>query len=105
MVDRKTNTRGAQPVKEVHTDTVFEFIRRHSVPWAMIYTDGSSVYSARLAQPHDSVNHHAGEFARGKVHTNSVESFWAMLKRAHHSTYHKMSPKHLGLVHQRVFMP
>ena len=29
------------------------------------------------------------------VHTNGIESFWSMLKRAHKGTYHKMSPKHL----------
>ena len=27
--------------------------------------------------------------------TNGIESFWAMLKRAHTGTFHKMSPKHL----------
>ena len=36
-----------------------------------------------------------GEFVRGKVHTNSVENAWSLLKRAYHGTYHRMSPKHL----------
>lgn len=30
-----------------------------------------------------------------KVHTNGVESFWSMLKRAHKGTFHRLSPKHL----------
>ena len=30
------------------------------------------------------------------AHTNGIESFWAMLKRAHTGTYHKLSPKHLN---------
>ena len=29
------------------------------------------------------------------AHTNDVESFWCMLKRAHKGTFHKMPPKHL----------
>ena len=29
------------------------------------------------------------------VHTNSVESFWSMLKRAHKGTFHRLSSKHL----------
>ena len=29
------------------------------------------------------------------AHTNGMESFWSMLKRAHMGTFHKLSPKHL----------
>ena len=29
------------------------------------------------------------------AHTNGMESFWSMLKRAHTGTFHKLSPKHL----------
>ena len=31
----------------------------------------------------------------GPVHVNGIESFWAMLKRAHKGTFHKISKKHL----------
>src|ERR1700689_2421955 len=31
--------------------------------------------------PHDAVKHSAGEYVRGEVHTNSIESFWSHLKR------------------------
>ena len=30
------------------------------------------------------------------AHINGIECFWAMLKRVHKGTYHKMSKKHLG---------
>ena len=29
------------------------------------------------------------------AHTNGVESFWSMLKRAHKGTFHRLSVKHL----------
>jgi hypothetical protein len=29
------------------------------------------------------------------VHTNDVESFWSLLKRAHVGTFHKLSEDHL----------
>ena len=43
----------------------------------------------------ETVNHGVGEYVRGMAHTNGVESFWSMLKRAHKGIYHKMSAKHL----------
>ena len=41
------------------------------------------------------MKHSVGEYVREQVHTNGVESFWSMMKRAHKGVYHKMSPKHL----------
>lgn len=45
---------------------------------------------------HQSVKHSVGEYVNGMVHTNGIESFWAMLKRGYKGTYHKMSSKHLS---------
>ena len=45
---------------------------------------------------HAAVKHSINQYVDGKVHTNGIESFWAMLKRGHKGTYHKMSNKHLG---------
>ena len=44
---------------------------------------------------HEAVKHSAAEYVSGQAHTNGIESFWAMLKRAHKGTFHKLSPKHL----------
>ena len=43
----------------------------------------------------ESVKHSVSEYVNGQAHTSGVESFWSMLKRGYHGTYHKMSPKHL----------
>ena len=40
------------------------------------------------------INHSAGEYVRGKVHTNSIESVWAMVKRVYVGIHHHWSRKH-----------
>lgn len=44
---------------------------------------------------HGSVKHGKRHYVRGNIHTNSIESFWALFKRNYHGTYHSMSKKHL----------
>ncbi|NQU85557.1 MAG: transposase [Mariniphaga sp.] len=44
---------------------------------------------------HSVVNHGAEEFVNGIAHTNSIESFWAYLKRGIIGIYHHTSDKHL----------
>ena len=41
------------------------------------------------------INHHKGEFKKGKSHTNSIESVWALLKRQIVGTHHWISARHL----------
>ena len=42
------------------------------------------------------MKHGVGEYVNGdQAHTNGIESFWALLKRGYHGTYHHMSEKHL----------
>ena len=44
---------------------------------------------------HETVKHSISEYVNGMAHTNGIESFWALLKRGYHGTYHHMSEKHL----------
>jgi transposase-like protein len=44
---------------------------------------------------HETVNHSEGEYARGKVHVNSMENVWSLLKRSIIGSYHQVSTKHL----------
>ena len=44
---------------------------------------------------HETVNHSAGEYVRGDVHTNTIENVWSLLKRSIIGSYHKVSVKHL----------
>jgi transposase len=59
-------------------------------------TDSASTYQ-KVAKPYNrqSVNHSKGEYVRGNVHINSVETFWAHVKRSIRGTHKAVSPKHL----------
>jgi transposase-like protein len=64
---------------------------------SQLYTDDHVVFNDLdgLFFRHESVNHSAGEYARGPASTNSIESVWAVLKRGLHGVYHHASKKHL----------
>ena len=59
-----------------------------------LFTDGAPAYR-KMGYKQFYVNHSSGEYVRGIVHTNGIESMWAILKRSYKGVYHKMSRKHL----------
>lgn len=67
-------------------------------PGSTLHTDEHGGYEGLdgLWFRHHKVNHGAGEYANGTVHTNSIESVWALLKRAIYGTWHQVSTKHLS---------
>jgi len=62
-----------------------------------LYTDTTMQYGRgklpKLYQ-HEAINH-AKEYVRGQVHTNTLENFWSLLKRAIKGTYVSVDPFHL----------
>ena len=94
--DRETNEVRAEVIDDTTAKTLQTFVREHVDEGASVYTDELKSYAGLAGDfSHDSVNHSIGEYVDGKVHTNGMESFWSMLKRAHKGTFHKISPKHL----------
>lgn len=73
------------------------FTHRHVQVGSTIHTDEGAIYSrvGGLLYKHESINHGAGEYVRGDVTTNGIESVFAVLKRGLHGVYHHASPKHL----------
>ena len=90
--DRPTRRVRAAVVPRADANTLCRFVER-AAPGAFVYTDTNAAYED--LDRHATVSHSAGEYVRGMVHTNGLESFWSMLKRAHMGTFHKLSPKHL----------
>ena len=92
--DRQTARVIARVVPNAKRVTLQAFLMGHVAPSALVYHDDAKAYQ-RIPFAHESVNHSVGEYVRGQVHTNGVESFWAMLKRGIVGTFHHVSPKHL----------
>jgi transposase-like protein len=65
---------------------------------SLVATDEHAAYRLlKWAYPHEVVKHSDGEYVRGRVHTQSIESFWSLLKRGIMGNYHKVSAKYLPL--------
>ena len=90
----------AKPVGAVDSATLTGFVKDSAEKGAIVFTDDASAYAALPSEinryRHETVRHGAGEYARGLIDTNSIESVWAVLKRSIHGTWHHVSPKHLA---------
>ncbi len=84
-------------VKDRRVATVIPAIKKMVVSGARIATDEAKAFGALAEEgyAHGTVNHRAGEYVRGPVHTNTIESFWAALKRGVNGTYIHVSQKHI----------
>ena len=62
-----------------------------------LMTDGEGQYRILVDMfgTHEFVNHGIGEYVRGGAHTNTVESYFALLKRGITGTFHHVSQQHL----------
>ena len=89
--DRDSGCVFAMPVESASIETATEIIKAHVSADSNVFTDESSIYNR---VDHQAVNHSRGEYVRDDVHTNGIESFWALLKRAYMGVYHWWSPKH-----------
>lgn len=88
----------AMPVQGTDLASLQNEIYKHVEVGSTVYTDEHGGYEGLdgLFFKHDTVNHGAGEFVRGEVSVNGMESVWAVLKRGVLGVYHHVSVKHLG---------
>ena len=93
--DRRTNKVSAAVVEGMDGWTLQSFVEDRVIADAKVYTDEHASWLGLIFHDHESVNHSKGEYVRGDAGTQGIESFWAMLKRAHTGTFHKIGPKHM----------
>ncbi|MEX0833419.1 MAG: IS1595 family transposase [Actinomycetota bacterium] len=73
-------------------------IPAHSIlPGSTVYSDQHLAYHTlgKLGYERGTVNHHLGVYVDGDVHTNTIEGFWANVKRGVSGNYHAVSEKFL----------
>lgn len=89
-------------VRSFHVDradkaTVASIVTQNVARETRLHTDESRLYlgaDAHVAE-HSTVNHSAKEYARGIVHTNTVEGFFSIFKRGMKGVYQHCGEKHL----------
>jgi transposase-like protein len=78
-------------------------IRMVIEPGSTLYTDAWRAYQGLTGYVHGVVDHTV-EYVNGRIHTNGIENFWSLLKRALKGTYISVEPFHLGrYVDEQVF--
>jgi len=87
----------AMKVPSVNSENIKSVIRKHVSKDATIMTDKYTVYQGLDEEfaGHEIVDHGKGEYVRGNAHTNTVEGWFALLKRGVTGTFHHVSEEHL----------
>jgi transposase-like protein len=93
MVEREGRVRAFVQPREGALDTVSQ----HVSPHATVYTDEWAGYrKLRYTHPtHRTIRHGERVYARGDVHTQTIEGFFGNVKNGIAGNYHGVSPKWL----------
>lgn len=101
LVERGGNVRSF-PVERATLKNIKPILQKHIDPSSHLVTDDSVIYYMmrdefaghhEIRHKHNHYVRHEGDFV---VTTNTVESFFALLKRANYGIHHHMSRKYLG---------
>ena len=103
LVNRDTKQVKAMKVPTAEKDFLLPKINLNVKNGSTIVTDSYHAYKdLKNNFTHKSVKHSAGEYVRieattaFKIHTNSIEGFWSLVKRGINGTYHWVSKKHIN---------
>ena len=94
--DRETGKVTARPIAFTDRADLQGFVVESTDIGSVVYTDEAKAYEGMPHRSHWAVKHSAGEYVKRQASTNGIESFWALMKRGLHGTYHHVSVKHLG---------
>jgi transposase len=80
-------------------ETLMPIIREYVLPESTVFTDDFSSYidlaHDKNGYRHHRINHSAGVYVMGDVHTQTIEGFWSLIKRGIGGVYHSVGRKYL----------
>jgi transposase-like protein len=88
----------SKPLRKINAENLKSAIRETVNQQSTIITDDCSSYSGigrEFAGGHKTINHSLGQYVNGDITTNTAESYFALLKRGVHGTFHHVSKRHL----------
>src|SRR5208282_5213518 len=97
MVERGGNIH-RRVVADVSAKTVVGILKKRVSVNATIMTDKYKIYHSlgeHFSGGHHSVDHGRRQYVRGDIHTNTIESSFAIVKRGLMGIYHAVSREHL----------
>ncbi len=96
--ERATGRTVAMPVGDTKKETLQGTIKQHVKKGSSVYTEEATAYQGLAGYEHGHVKHSAGEYVGANdIHTNSIESVWALLRRGLYGVWHHAGRKHLHL--------
>ncbi len=105
MVERFSGKVKAERVSRVDRETIEKRLLEYVHIGSRVISDEWKAYN-RLGDlyVHERVNHSRHEYVRGEIHTNTIEGFWAILKRSIYGIHHFVSAKHLQrYINEQIF--
>ncbi len=96
LVERGGNVRSFH-VPRADSETVAKIVNENIHHESKLFTDESRLYRKVGANfvEHSTVNHSNDEYARGEVHTNTIEGYFSIFKRGMRGVYQHCHEKHL----------
>lgn len=98
LVDRSTGKSRAFVIDKANRECIIPIVEQNISRETYLMTDDANAYRGRFGDVflgHARVNHSAGQYGYGRIHTNTVEGYFSIFKRGMRGVYQFCSEKHL----------
>jgi transposase-like protein len=86
----------ARVVEDASKKTLQDFAHEFILPKSTVFTDEHPSYTGLAnTYTHHRIQHAAGVYVRGDVHTQTIEGFWSTVQNGIRGVYHSVSKKYL----------